>query len=489
MPETNQIYRLWKPISFTTQWKECDTSVLDDISDSWFRRRLVLRESSKEYARFLNQLKREHAIETGIIERLYDLKQGITETFIKEGFVKSYLSHGDTNIPEDELMAHLNDHLDAVNFVFDVVKENRPLTTDFIKELHHLVTRHQKHAEGRDQFGYKLKIPLLKGTYKVRENNPTRKDGTIIRYCPPEQVASEMDNLVRIFNQLVEEEEHPLVIASWFHHAFVTIHPFQDGNGRVARLLASLIFIKFGYFPFTVLRQEAKVKYIEALELADKGQPQKLVAYFGEVQKKNIQKALNIKEVAVTSLAEVQDIFVKKIEQWQEEKKKEHQVLLEQNRKMVFEYCFDVLKELKNNMKQRLNGHVQIEIKYASFEEEEKQDVYFQRIVQYAKDNDYFFNRALPKAWLTYEIILSENKKYSLGILIHHYGYDDTTLGIGAILQFDSQNGKNIHIDLPLDLPPHVIAINKKIEQKTKNIKSYLETALTATLAQIASEL
>jgi len=110
-------------------WEDCDTSMLDDISASWFKRRATLKVNSSAYNDFLNRLKREHAIETGVIERLYDLNKGITETFIKEGFVKSYLSHGDTDIPENELMNHLNDHLDAVNFIFDVVKENRPLTT------------------------------------------------------------------------------------------------------------------------------------------------------------------------------------------------------------------------------------------------------------------------------------------------------------------------------------------------------------------------
>ena len=62
----------------------------------------------------MNRLKREHAIETGVIERLYDLKKGITEPFIKKGFVESYLSHDDTNVPTQVLMKHLKDHLDAV---------------------------------------------------------------------------------------------------------------------------------------------------------------------------------------------------------------------------------------------------------------------------------------------------------------------------------------------------------------------------------------
>ncbi|MEN0051763.1 MAG: Fic family protein [Bacteroidota bacterium] len=490
MEENQQVYRLWQPIKYSEIWKECDTSILDDISASWFKRRLILKENSSEYNDFLNRLKREHAIETGVIERLYDLDKGITETFIKEGFVKSYLSHGDTDIPKSELMNHLNDHLDAVNFIFDVVKENRHLTTGFIKELHHLVTQHQKYAERRDQFGNKLQIPLLKGTYKVRENNPTQDDGTRILYAPPEHVASEMDNLAGIYNDLVDNNVHPLLVSSWFHHAFTTIHPFQDGNGRVARLLASLIFIKFGYFPVTVLREEAKVRYIESLEQADKGAPQLLVTYFGEIQKRNIQKALNIREVSSTSLEEVQQIFARKIENWQLQKEEAYQNLLKENRMQVFKYCSDVLNELRDQIQNQLNGGVAINISSCSFDRQDRQYYFDQQIVRYASKYDYFFNRTLPKSWITYGIELSENKKYQLGISIHHYGYDDTTLAISSFLEYKAERqDEQLDVTLPLDIPPHVISIDDNIEGKKKNIRTYIENVMTSTLAQIASEI
>lgn len=155
-----KIHRLWKHIELGQNWLDCDTSTLDDLSPSWYERREVLQNNSKEYQEFIAELKREHAIETGIVERMYDLEKGITETFIKKGFVESYISHNDTNVPIPKLLAHLSDHLDAVDFVFDVVKENRELTIGFIKELHALVTRNQEYAEGRDQFGNKTKIDL-----------------------------------------------------------------------------------------------------------------------------------------------------------------------------------------------------------------------------------------------------------------------------------------------------------------------------------------
>ena len=49
------------------------------------------------------------------------------------------------------------------------------------------------------------------------------------------------------------------VEAAWLHHRFTQIHPYQDGNGRVARALASLLFIKAGWFPVVVTRDDSAV--------------------------------------------------------------------------------------------------------------------------------------------------------------------------------------------------------------------------------------
>ncbi len=307
-----------------------------------------------------------------------------------------------------------------------------------------------------------------------------------------------MDNLVSIYNELESNDVHPLIIATWFHHAFTTIHPYQDGNGRVARLITSLIFIKHGYFPFTVLREEAKVKYINALEEADNGKPQNLVTYFAEVQKRNIQKALNLKEVASKSLEEAQRILVQKIENWKIETKLEREQRIKDSRDKVFEYCNEVLNELGQKLRSDFNGNANVVIKSCSFNNERVhrggtrlQDFFYKQIVSYAKKHDYYFNRSLPKAWFTFRIELSTNKVYQLGITIHHYGFDDSTIAIGSYLEFKGSRADEIEdTTLPLEIPPHVISVvNNNIESKKKNIRSYLEGALTLAMAQIASEM
>lgn len=485
------IRRLWKHIEIDQKWLDCDTSRLDDLSPSWFDRRDILQNNSKEYQEFITELKREHAIETGIVERMYDLEKGITETFIKKGFVESYISHNDTNVPVPKLLAHLSDHLNAVDFVFDVVKENRELTIGFIRELHALVTRNQDDVEGRDQFGNKTKIKLEKGVFKTFENNPIREDGTKVMYCPPNHVQAEMDHLVSLYNEVERNKNHPLICATWFHHAFTTIHPFQDGNGRVARLLASLILIKHGLFPFTVLREEAKVKYIDALEKADLGKPQPLVDYFAEVQKRHIEKALNLKEVSSSSFDEVASIFSGKLENRQNKKVEDKEKVLSENRLKVFDFSLKHLNLFSDQLSSKLNGNATLSIQSCSPDENETQDYYFGQIIKYAKKHNYYFNRNFPKGWITFRVELSESKKYQLCITVHHYGYDNSTLAIGAFLEFltPHENKERIDEALPLEIKPHVISLTGDVTAKEKNIAAFIQNAVTVTMAQIASEL
>lgn len=510
----DKIINIWKFIDFSDAWLQCDTSKLDEISPSWFRRKDELEKTSSEYSEFIERLKRQHAIETGIIERMYDLSKGVTETLIEKGFVETLISHGDysDNVTKDQLMNHLKDHLAAVDLVFEYVKSNRALTTALIKELHQVVTAHQEFAEGRDQFGNKLKIPLLKGKFKERENNPSRQNGQgkiTIKYCPPEHVDAEMDRLISIYEDLLRRNIHPVIIAAWFHHAFSIIHPFQDGNGRLARLLASLIFIKFGLFPLTVLREDAKDLYITSLEFADAGNPQQLVNYFIELQRANIEKALNLKSVSATaSLGQVADILSEKLKNQKEKKEKERLARIASNRSAIFQFSNDMLNRITNELQRKMQGTAHIYLTSCSPESTGKQHYFTNQIVRFASKHDYYYNRFLPKGWFRLVFEISDQKIYQLIITEHHFGYEDDSYAIGALLEFiesedDARNIRDLQDDnfrkgsegmiitnVPLDIKPYKISLDTTtIKDRQTNIDTYLNDIVTLALAQIASEI
>lgn len=290
-----EAYR-WKPIELPPDIATLAIPELRSLIDLWRKERDRLTQSGA-LGRFTERIARRWSIETGIVERVYDVPMGITMTLVEQGFHASLIPHGETSLAPDELVLILNDHRASLDMVMDVVGGTRELSTAWIKELHAPITRRQPTSTGITPQGQKVEVPLEHGAYKKRPNNPTRPTGTIHEYCPPEHVAAEMDRLVQLYPKI--PRELPEVRAAWLHHAFVQIHPFQDGNGRVARALASIDFIRAGLFPLLVDRTDFAKVYIPALEKADAGDLGTLVRYFGDCQKRMLLKAISEAEAAI----------------------------------------------------------------------------------------------------------------------------------------------------------------------------------------------
>ncbi len=216
----------WEPITgLGDGWEELASRELPPLIAVWSEQResLLETESLKD---FNERLAREWAIETGILEGLYTLDRGITRLLIERGIDESLISHDATDRPPAQVAAHIHDQKDAIDWLFEFVKSERPFSESFIKELHALITRSQDTATGIAS-GRKVEVPLLRGAYKKWPNNPTRADGSVHDYCHPEQVTVEMERLVEFHDRYSEEGVAPEVFAAWLHHRFVQIHPFQ----------------------------------------------------------------------------------------------------------------------------------------------------------------------------------------------------------------------------------------------------------------------
>ena len=262
---------------------------LQTLFEVWQDQRAEL-ELLNSFALFKEKLNREWAVETGLIERLYSFDRGITELLIEKGLHENVIPSSATRNPK-EVIQIIRDQKEAIDGVFDFVKGNQPLTISYIKQLHSLISRHQDTTEAIDQFGRRFEVELEKGVFKNLANNPRRADNSIHEYCPPVHVESEMDNLVRLHEQHIRSDCSPEVEAAWLHHRFTAIHPFQDGNGRVARTIATIVFVKAGWFPL-VIRDSERDRYIGALESADQGSLKPLVDFFADQQKRNFVNAL-----------------------------------------------------------------------------------------------------------------------------------------------------------------------------------------------------
>jgi Fic family protein len=189
------------------------------------------------------------------------LTKGETLFFLKEGLTIE-------GKPFKDFLDARN-HAEAIDWLYLVIKDNRPVSQGLIKEMNALLLSGVKYTTAINQSGQKVRKPVNPGKYKILPNHVLQTNGNIHFYTDPLHVADEMEVLCRWINDNILKR-HPIVVASIAHFNMVRIHPFDDGNGRGARILMNLILIKRCY-PVAIIKNENRRKYLTALNQADNG--------------------------------------------------------------------------------------------------------------------------------------------------------------------------------------------------------------------------
>ena len=280
----------WRPIEPLDQgiaeYLRGDLAALDVLHRSWQAFADSLHEADRHSLR--RRTLRRHAIETGIIERLYQIDWGVAKTLVAQGLTREAIARSGGELSPG-VLPMLQAQMEGLNMVTEYVGADYPLTTSFIKELHALITRTQEFYDATDALGRSFQTKLTHGAFKTLPNNVLLPDGSLLAFAPPEQVAGEMERLIDWYNGMADI--HPVVSAAWLHHRFVQIHPFQDGNGRVARALTLLSMGRHRYPPIVVDR-ESRERYIEALDNANLGDLTPLGRLFTKLAMRSIRREL-----------------------------------------------------------------------------------------------------------------------------------------------------------------------------------------------------
>lgn len=476
------VYIPWEPISgLPSDWRDLQVPEVQFLAQSWFQRYQKIKESQKLKA-FNERLSRQWAIETGILERVYTLDRGITQLLIEQGIDASLIPHGASSKPAGLVVTLIRDQKEVIDGLFDFVGQRRELTTSYIKQMHQVFTRHQATTEGLDEFGRHIEIDLIRGDYKRWPNNPRRRDGTIHSYCPPEQVAPQMERLLAMHQQHEKWGVSPEVEAAWLHHRFTQIHPFQDGNGRIARALATLIFLRQGWFPL-VITDDIREEYITALEQADASNLLVLVALFAKRQMAAFRRALSISEdVSVTpqSVDFVIEQGVKRL------------------RQVAPIHALEVSKQLETMAKERLENVAanlasrlqEIDPEYASFivaSEPEVNDYWFKaQIIKTAKEIGYFANTRAYKAWI--QLKIKEERQANLIFSFHGLGYEFSgIMAVSAFIEFRSEVENNeIQTEGPHTISPDIFQFSHREDEEVVMAKfeGWLEEVILIGLEQ-----
>lgn len=166
----------------------------------------------------------------------------------------------------------------ALDFLEELAQSpTRPITEADIRQIHYLVL---KGIDGENA-----------GKYRVVS---VEISGSQFKPAGPESVASEMKDFgdwlrnASVPGSIFTQEE-AILAASAAHTWFVTVHPFIDGNGRVARLLMNLILMRYG-FPIAIISRDDRLRYYDALESSQSSDLTAFVALVSECLEESLEE-------------------------------------------------------------------------------------------------------------------------------------------------------------------------------------------------------
>ncbi len=198
--------------------------------------------------RFINALGKNEIIFTrGTTESVNLVAQTFGKTNINEGdeIIISHMEHHSNIVPWQMLCKEKNAKLRVIPIDDngEIIYENYDnirLSENYIKQLHQNLLRHSD-KDTRHRGQYKSL------SNKVVANYPGGIQKVIFNTTEVHLVDNEMNDLISWTNSQFENKEiHPLIIVANLIYEFLSIHPFQDGNGRLSRLLSTLLLLKGG---------------------------------------------------------------------------------------------------------------------------------------------------------------------------------------------------------------------------------------------------
>jgi Fic family protein len=226
-------------------------SELDEFKGKW----LALKTMSPER---LQQLRKVATIESvGSSTRIEGAK-------LSDAQVETLLSNLTSSSFKTRDEQEVAGYAETMDLVFQAY-EDLHLTENHIRQLHQQLLRHSNKDERH------------RGDYKMLPNHVVAKDtqgqeiGVVFETATPFDTPREMEELVRWTAKAIDEASmHPLLIIAVFNVVFLAIHPFQDGNGRLSRILITLMLLRAGYdyvpyASFESVVEENKDLYYKAL--------------------------------------------------------------------------------------------------------------------------------------------------------------------------------------------------------------------------------
>lgn len=167
----------------------------------------------------------------------------------------------------------------AIDYVRELARAPQPVTEGDVRSLNKMLLKEPFWKAAATFEGEATRKQIIPGEYKTSPNNVRTATGEIFQFADPIDIPARMSALIAWLRHALESGEDDVTrIIGKLHHEFVLIHPFDDGNGRVARLLVNYVLYRLGYPPI-IIKSRDKKNYLAALNRADVGDLDAFVLY------------------------------------------------------------------------------------------------------------------------------------------------------------------------------------------------------------------
>ena len=201
---------------------------------------------------------------------------------------------GDHKIREYEEM---KGHDVAFDHMCNLAREERPIGEADIRDLNQICLKGPFYQVAQTPDGAQIRRRIVPGKYKTQPNHVLTTTGEIFQFAPPEETPALMSELVIWIQQWLDQDKEGqckeiVSFLAELHHRFVNIHPFDDGNGRVVRLLMNYVLTHLDFLPMVL---DDRDKYIKAIQFADGGDVEPLKKLFEDSIKIMLEKGIYAK--------------------------------------------------------------------------------------------------------------------------------------------------------------------------------------------------
>jgi len=219
----------------------------------------------------------------------------------------------------------------------------RPLSEANIKNLNEIILVRPFWKDAITPDGQKTRRLIKVGDYKEFPNSVRLSNGELFEYASVTDTPILMGELIQWYRAEEQKNElHPVELAAMLHYKLVRIHPFDDGNGRISRLLMNYVLLK-NNLPPVIIKSADKRNYISSLNSADTGDINSFIKYIAQQLVWSLE--LSIKAAKGESIEEADD-FEKEISIWKKQASQNVVTPLHRNDDLIYEIYTHGIQEM-----------------------------------------------------------------------------------------------------------------------------------------------